>query len=194
MEVISCQLPCPFARIVRICWILTASGPIHLARLSGRHHAPRPTTPNKKRKGIPHMRRLILAALLATVFVPNAGCCIMDRLFHCGNKCSLFGGGCGSGDCGSGDCGSGDCGSGDCGSGDCGAGGCGAEAAPCDNCGGAPGGCASCADRHAANRADKDAALAAEFQGPLGPQVTYPYYTNRGPRDFLAKNPRDIGP
>jgi hypothetical protein len=24
--------------------------------------------------------------------------------------------------------------------------------------------------------------------------VTYPYYTNRGPRDFLAENPRGIGP
>ena len=25
-------------------------------------------------------------------------------------------------------------------------------------------------------------------------QITYPYYTNRGPRDFLAKNPPSIGP
>ncbi len=24
--------------------------------------------------------------------------------------------------------------------------------------------------------------------------VTYPYYTTRGPRDFLARNPRSIGP
>jgi hypothetical protein len=129
--------------------------------------------------GIPHMRRLILAALLAAIFVPNTGCCIMDRLFHCGNKCCLFGGGCGSGDCGSGDCGPG---------------GCGTDGAPCAECGGAPGGCASCNGRLAARRAEKEAATAAEYAGPMGPQVTYPYYTNRGPRDFLAKNPRDIGP
>ena len=30
--------------------------------------------------------------------------------------------------------------------------------------------------------------------GPAVPSVTYPYYTNRGPRDYLAKNPRGIGP
>jgi hypothetical protein len=30
--------------------------------------------------------------------------------------------------------------------------------------------------------------------GPPAAQVTYPYYTNRGPRDFLAKNPGNIGP
>ena len=30
--------------------------------------------------------------------------------------------------------------------------------------------------------------------GPPTGTVTYPYYTTRGPRDFLAKNPRSIGP
>jgi len=30
--------------------------------------------------------------------------------------------------------------------------------------------------------------------GPPVGQVTYPYYTNRGPRDFLAESPRSIGP
>ena len=30
--------------------------------------------------------------------------------------------------------------------------------------------------------------------GPPGGAITYPYYTNRGPRDFLAKNPQSIGP
>ena len=30
--------------------------------------------------------------------------------------------------------------------------------------------------------------------GPPTAGVTYPYYTTRGPRDFLAKNPRGIGP
>lgn len=30
--------------------------------------------------------------------------------------------------------------------------------------------------------------------GPPVGQVTYPYYTNRGPRDFLDPNPPGIGP
>jgi len=30
--------------------------------------------------------------------------------------------------------------------------------------------------------------------GPPTGTVTYPYYTTRGPRDFLAKSPRSIGP
>jgi hypothetical protein len=30
--------------------------------------------------------------------------------------------------------------------------------------------------------------------GPPTAAVTYPYYTNRGPRDFLARNPQSIGP
>lgn len=30
--------------------------------------------------------------------------------------------------------------------------------------------------------------------GATAAHVTYPYYTNRGPRDFLARSPRGIGP
>lgn len=30
--------------------------------------------------------------------------------------------------------------------------------------------------------------------GPPTAAVTYPYYTTRGPRDFLARNPQSIGP
>jgi hypothetical protein len=30
--------------------------------------------------------------------------------------------------------------------------------------------------------------------GPATPTVAYPYYTVRGPRDFLSPNPRGIGP
>ena len=35
------------------------------------------------------------------------------------------------------------------------------------------------------------------FHGPHGPpvaQITYPYYTLRGPRDFLADDPPNLGP
>lgn len=34
----------------------------------------------------------------------------------------------------------------------------------------------------------------AAYSGPATGAVTYPYYTTRGPRDFLANNPSDIGP
>lgn len=70
--------------------------------------------------------------------------------------------------------------------------------------GGGPGGCDSCgmaesqpmprpkyAKHHHAKRRPPADTYAA---GPPAAQVTYPYYTNRGPRDFLAKNPRNIGP
>jgi hypothetical protein len=30
--------------------------------------------------------------------------------------------------------------------------------------------------------------------GPQTAQVAYPYYTTRGPRDFLVDNPPSIGP
>jgi hypothetical protein len=30
--------------------------------------------------------------------------------------------------------------------------------------------------------------------GPPSGQTAYPYYTTRGPRDFLMKNPPSIGP
>ena len=30
--------------------------------------------------------------------------------------------------------------------------------------------------------------------GPPTPAITYPYYTTRGPRDFLLDDPRTIGP
>jgi hypothetical protein len=30
--------------------------------------------------------------------------------------------------------------------------------------------------------------------GPTAGTIAYPYYTTRGPRDFLARNPQSIGP
>jgi hypothetical protein len=41
-------------------------------------------------------------------------------------------------------------------------------------------------------RAEEEAAPA--DSGPATGAITYPYYTNRGPRDFLAKSPPSIGP
>ena len=40
-------------------------------------------------------------------------------------------------------------------------------------------------------------AVDSQLGGPAGPsaaQVTYPYYTTRGPRDFFAAHPPTIGP
>ncbi len=48
--------------------------------------------------------------------------------------------------------------------------------------------CHHCLARHHANRAG------AQDAGPPAPTVVYPYYTVRGPRDFLARNPGSIGP
>lgn len=36
--------------------------------------------------------------------------------------------------------------------------------------------------------------IAGPADGPPTPQVTYPYYTTRGPRDYFLANPASIGP
>jgi len=51
---------------------------------------------------------------------------------------------------------------------------------PCEGCGGL--GCRLCCGREAIT------------PGPPTGAVTYPYYTNRAPRDFLVRSPRPIGP
>jgi len=61
----------------------------------------------------------------------------------------------------------------------CGAGGCG------------PGGCANGLGQ---GMPDPYAGAMMPAPGPSAGAVAYPYYTNRGPRDFLAKNPPSIGP
>lgn len=72
---------------------------------------------------------------------------------------------------------------------------CGSAAAygGCDSCGGGYGGCDS--------GGGCDSCGGGGYGGPemvnSGPPVgasTYPYYTTRGPRDYLARNPRSIGP
>lgn len=45
-----------------------------------------------------------------------------------------------------------------------------------------------------ANLHARHAAQEAFVQGPPTGAVAYPYYTNRGPRDFLARTPASIGP
>jgi hypothetical protein len=89
----------------------------------------------------------------------------------------------------------------------CSEGDCGVASADCQNCESSadPGGgifnCRRCPQTNAkffnpgrlckgGRYAEGEAAEA----GPATGAVTYPYYTTRGPRDFLAKNPPSIGP
>ena len=72
----------------------------------------------------------------------------------------------------------------------------------CGNGGCADGGCASdgCGDSGcgiAGGHQPIPRGVGGEYVGPQGPPtgaVAYPYYTSRGPRDFLDPNPPSIGP
>ena len=117
------------------------------------------------------MKRAIFAALVVAVIGSSSGCCLMDRMFSCHHGLHRWD----------------------------------RTKYGCDACGdgrllGDGGGCRTCglgmggglggriAGRHIAGE---------PVAGPAGPPtaaVTYPYYTTRGPRDFLAKNPKSIGP
>lgn len=61
----------------------------------------------------------------------------------------------------------------------------------CDDCGKHCGLFHKCKARRSSRRVS-DEELG--YGAPPSAQVTYPYYTNRGPRDFLDPNPRGIGP
>ena len=106
----------------------------------------------------------------------DAGCCgTCDSGGCCGNGCS----GCANGQCSSGRCGPGSRGG-------------------CSACGGR--GCGLC-QRMAGRVASDFCPHAAGYPeshnftpSPPSGQVAYPYYTVRGPRDFLRDNPPSIGP
>lgn len=164
------------------------------------------------------MKRLALAALAAMVIGNSTGCCLIDRIFHCNSGCGGCGtmcdgcaGGCGGGcsSCEGGGCGSGGCaqcdgcaqmgghppvtyGQGSAltsrvgqrfmgGGGDDGC-------SACEGCGGRGcgmcGGCGVCRKDRGCYQQEGDA-----NQNYPGAYVGYPYYTLRGPRDFLACNP-----
>lgn len=119
------------------------------------------------------MKRFLLVVALAAVVSSSSGCALFDWLFGhggcaaCCGKCGPYpGGGCQpyNPNYGPGGCGMGGCGAGDC----------------------SPG-CARGAG-------DGGIADGSEFAGPPTGGVTYPYYTTRGPRDYLARSPRGIGP
>lgn len=140
------------------------------------------------------MKRAFFALLTTAVLASSTGCCIIDRVFHCRGcvgpstyeDCCWEGHGCAQGA---------GCGSGGCATGGCADGGCAVEGA-------VAGGCTDCGDGRvvgplrgaiAAGRAPRGGQQYFEPGPPTG-AVTYPYYTNRGPRDFLARHPGNIGP
>jgi hypothetical protein len=139
-----------------------------------------------------------LGLVIVTAVIGSAsGCSLIDRLFLLNTdgphapRASAGGGyadgGCPDGQCGPEGCPDGACGNGACQ--DCADGSCHPRHV------GRYGGLA----KHHLTPAEK-AALAGSDYGavqPAGPPsgaVAYPYYTTRGPRDFLAKNPPSIGP
>jgi len=148
--------------------------------------------------------RILSLLVVAAVAATSTGCSIIDRLFLL-NADGPYGHHTRPG--GQGDCQQGDCQ-------DCEAGGCrdceeGCPDGRCqaDGCQDCPGGV--CKAPHTGRygglakhhlSADEKAALGASDYGavtPAGPPtgaVAYPYYTTRGPRDFLAKRPPSIGP
>jgi hypothetical protein len=170
-----------------------------------------------QRKGSGPMRRLFLAALIAiTAMTTGSGCCLFDRLFCChrsypmpacgNNGCPNDGcaGGC-SGGCASGGCASGGCSDGGCSGGGCSSCGCAANrygsdpsvyanAGPEGGYGAGPRTASRAPGYGAGGGGPPAGAVAAEYMGPPQGQVVYPYYTTRGPRDFLNPNPRGIGP
>lgn len=142
--------------------------------------------------------RLFALVVTLAVFGTSSGCSIMDRLFllnsdgpysrHAHH---------GDGPCQDGACQDGACQQGECEDGTC-------PTAGCKDCEGGV-----CHPRHTGRYGglakhhlspEERAALSASDYGatrPAGPPtgaVAYPYYTTRGPRDFLAKNPPSIGP
>lgn len=157
------------ARVVTILSIPTVGGSIvKLGKLRASRLSTsthRNTIENKEPE---KMKRVLLGLTLAVAVVGSTGC-------RCGN--GWFGRGA-KGNCAScGDCGEQGCDS--CASGSGGGMGLGMGGGLRGRNGCPPG---------ARGAADD------QFGGPATAAVTYPYYTVRGPRDFLASDPRGIGP
>jgi hypothetical protein len=142
----------------------------------------------------------LLGVFVAAAFVATStGCSVIDRLFllNADGPYSNRGHGVHGGQAGCSGCESGTCYEHGCPDGQC-------QGAACQEC---PGGVCKAphngrygglAKHHLTH--DEKAALGASDYGAVGPAgpptgaVAYPYYTTRGPRDFLAKNPPSIGP
>lgn len=149
------------------------------------------------------MKRSVGFAVVIAVFAMSSGCSIIDRLFLANfdgpyaHTAGGHGGRCQDGACQDGACQDGGCPDGACQGGQCPIGAC----RDCES--------GACNKRHVGRYGgldkhhlspEEEAALGASDYGaitPAGPPtgaVGYPYYTTRGPRDFLAKCPPPIGP
>ena len=111
------------------------------------------------------MRHAVFAMLGAALLMVSTGCGLCDQMFAFHKP---YGGGCGNGSCGNGACADGSCGNG-------------------------------CSDPNGGRLGHQPLprGVGGEYVGQAGPPtgaVAYPYYTTRGPRDFLDPNPPSIGP
>jgi len=177
--------PCALCRRFRRCQLRRF---VELCRSCGRYS--HYTAQDLGLKGIQIMKRMLFALLAATALGASSGCCCLENWWCrpwgcCGGCNDGCGGGCGD-SCGGG------CSS--CGGqyGQQGNGGPQGYAQNSRNCG--PRGCGQNGCGHGNNQYQYGPDQYADDSGPPSGQVTYPYYTNRGPRDFLARNPRTIGP
>jgi hypothetical protein len=147
-----------------------------------------------------------LAAVVVVACLTGSGCSLIDRLFlanfdgpyaHHARRHGGRDGACQDGACQDGACQDGACQGGECEGGQC----------PTNACQDCESG--ACHKRHVGRYGglarhhltpEEEAALEGSDYGATGPAgpptgaVAYPYYTTRGPRDFLAKCPPSIGP
>jgi hypothetical protein len=152
------------------------------------------------------MKRTYGLLLVVAMVGSTSGCSIIDRLFLAnfdGPYAHHGHGGCRDGACHDGACQDGACQDGACQGPACENGACATGPCPAGLCKGGPtcrhhdryGGLA----KHHLTPEEQAALEASDYgqTGPAGPPtgaVAYPYYTTRGPRDFLAKRPPSIGP
>ncbi|MGI9429658.1 MAG: hypothetical protein ACR2NM_13435 [Bythopirellula sp.] len=119
----------------------------------------------------------------------------------CGDCCDQPCCGCDDQCCGGSCCADTCCGDGCCGDGCCGSGCCGCDSGGAGNCSACGGnGCGLCqrmVGRIASGCCPHKGGYPEAYNynpSPPSGQVAYPYYTVRGPRDFLRNNPPSIGP
>lgn len=141
------------------------------------------------------MKRTCGLLLAMSVLSTAGGCSLIDRLFllnadgpyHQGRHGACQDGACETGACGPGGCEAGTCGRDGCN--DCADGTC--RPRHVGRYGGLAKHHLSPEERASLEASDYGATTPA---GPPSGAVAYPYYTTRGPRDFLAKCPPSIGP
>lgn len=131
------------------------------------------------------MHRLLWIGSLVGLLFVSTGC--LHHHTRCGSSCST--GACGTADCGTGACSTG-CATENCGS--CGS--CGTGCGLFGLCGGCRTGCVAgpLGWQHGGLRYSSCLGQQQHI-GETGGQVAYPYYTIRGPRDFLNPNPPSPG-